>query len=137
MPKVSETYSGQYLNASELTPLGQRRRAMVHAAALEMIGQDANKSQKIVLSLVSPKGAPWPKDVVLNRTNAMQLSTAYGDDTDGWLGKTVEVWSENVMFQGRMVPGIKIMPVPTPIAAAIALPAGNSAGAELNDEIPF
>ncbi len=109
MPKVSEIYTGAYLNAAELVPLGQRRRAVVHGATVEEIGQE--KGTKVVLALVSAKGLPWPKEVVLNKGNALQMAAAFGDDTDAWIGKQIELWAENVMFQGRMVPGIKVQPV--------------------------
>ena len=46
------------------------------------------------------------------------MVAAFGDDTDGWPGKTIEVWAENVMFQGRLVPGIKLMAVGSAPAAA-------------------
>lgn len=155
MPKVSETYTGTYLNAAELTPLGQRRHALVHGATVEEIGQD--KGAKIVLSLTSAKGLPWPKDVVLNKGNALQMQAAFGDDTDDWLGKPIEIWAENVMFQGKLVPGIKIQPgasaasngagkggtisLPAPAAPAASPAAGGPQrsvpSADLDDEIPF
>ena len=107
MASVSQTYAGTFLNASELVPLGQRRTAVVHAAVQEVIGQE-NKPA-IVLDLVAANGRAWPKRVVLNKGNALQLAAAYGDDTDHWVGRQITVWSENVMFQGRLVPGIKVL----------------------------
>ena len=56
MAKVSETYAGTYLNASELTPLRAKRNAVVHAATVEAVGSDGNRDNKIVLELVSPEG---------------------------------------------------------------------------------
>jgi hypothetical protein len=140
MAKVSETYAGTYLNASELLPLRKRRIGVVHGASVEAVGND--QDNKIVLELVSSKGEPWPKSVILNKTNAMQMAAAFGDDTDQWPGKTIEVWAENVMFQGKFVPGIRVQ-----AASAAALPAMASAAAStapngmddttINDAIPF
>lgn len=141
MAKVSETYAGTYLNASELTPLRAKRNAVVHAATVEAVGSDGNRDNKIVLELVSPKGVPWPKSLILNKGNAMQMAAAFGDDTDQWPGSAIEVWAENVMFQGKFVPGIKVQP-----ATAAALPAApsvaaqtapNGAGSIIDDAIPF
>lgn len=145
MVKVSETYSGSYLAAAEL-PLGQRRRAMIFSATGQEIGQGDRRGAKIVLSLTSPKGVRWPKDVVVNKTNARQLGAAYGDEPDGWIGKSVEIRTEYVTFQGRTVPGIKTMPAPesaalSPSASSVS---GNGANAEravsaasLDDDIAF
>jgi hypothetical protein len=156
MPKVSETYTGQYLNATELMPLGQRRYALIHQVTQELVGQ--NKDAKLVLDLVSTNGRPWPKSCVLNKGNALQLQAAYGDDTDDWMGKRIEIWAENVSFQGRIVPGIKVLPQPSqqPVRALPAAGQGNGAqapqpaagpvrnppvtgvpGDDLDDEIPF
>jgi hypothetical protein len=162
MPKVSDTYSGQYLAAADLMPLGQRRRALIHQATQELVGQE--RKAMIVIGLVSARGAPWPKPAVLNKTNALQLAAAFGDDTDNWPSKPIEIWAENVQFQGRIVPGIKVLPAPngqTPPAptpapagpqggsiqmanAVVPVPASTSDGPSwdvpttpLDDEIPF
>jgi len=77
---------------------------------VEVIGQE--QKQMLTLALVSARGQSWGKRVALNKTNTMQLVAAYGDDYGQWPGQTIEVWAENVMFQGRMVPGIRLRPVP-------------------------
>ena len=105
---VSQTYAGVYLNAADLAPLGRRRNAVIHAVALEEVGQE--KRQLLVLDLVSPAGKGWQKRVPLNKTNSTQLAAAFGDDASGWPGRTIEIWSENVMFQGKLLPGVKVMP---------------------------
>jgi hypothetical protein len=136
MPKVSDTYSGQYLTAADQMPLGQRRRALIHQATQELVGQE--RKPLIVIGLVSARGAPWPKPAVLNKTNALQLAAAYGDDTDNWPGKPIEIWAENVQFQGRIVPGIKVLPAsngqsplaPTPAPAGPA-PGGSRQGGSM------
>jgi hypothetical protein len=123
MALVSQTYAGAFLNATELAPLGQRRNAIIHAAVQEVIGQE-NKPA-IVLDLVAANGRAWPKRVVLNKGNALQLASAYGDDTDHWVGRQITLWAETVMFQGRLVPGIKILPAgsgPAPTASAAPPP---------------
>jgi hypothetical protein len=85
MPRVSETYAGQFLNASELMPLGKRHPALIHEVREELVGQ--NRELKLVLALVSRAGKAWPKEIVCNKTNALSLQAGYGDDTDGWVGK--------------------------------------------------
>src|SRR5215472_4975662 len=49
------------------------------------------------------------KPMVLNRINAVVLADLYGDDTDGWLGRPVEVYADGtVMMAGRKVGGIRV-----------------------------
>jgi hypothetical protein len=160
MVDVNSVYAGQFLVASELAPLGQRRTAVVHAVAMEVIGQEAR--QLLVLDLVTAAGRAWPKRVVLNKGNALALAAALGPNTDSWPGKPVEIWAENVMFKGQLVPGVKVVPAPPAPAAAVpaapppVIQIGSSAvpvppaaaaarggpqwavsGTDLDDEIPF
>jgi hypothetical protein len=142
MAKVSETYAGAFVTGAELQPLGLRRSALIHQAVQELVGQE-NATPKIVLDLVSKQGLPWPRRVVLNKTNALQLAAAFGDDTDDWVGKSIEIWGEMVMFKGKATPGIRL-------AAAGSAPAGGRAagpavpalinvpnGEGADDEIPY
>jgi len=137
MAKVSETYAGAFVTGAELQPLGQRRQAVIHQAVQEIVGQE-NAQPKIVLDLVSRQGQPWPRRVVLNKTNALALANGLGDDTDAWPGKTIEIWGEMVMFRGKAIPGIKLaaatasVPVGVQMAGTVphsAQPAGRSTSA--------
>ncbi len=111
--------------------MGKRRHAVVYAVALEEVGPE--KRHVLVADLVSPSGHAWPKRVVLNKTNSLQLAAAFGDDAAGWTGCTLEIWAENVPYQGRLVPGIKVLPTRPAASAAVAPTprpvAGNGAAA--------
>jgi hypothetical protein len=121
MVKISDMYGSPYLTAAELMPLGQRRLAIVNQLGEEFIG--SNRDKKYVLTLTSPGGKEW-KGLVLNKTNATILQAAFGDDGDNWPGRQVEIWAENVSYQGKTVAGIRVAPAePTDPA--------------LDDEIPF
>jgi hypothetical protein len=133
MVNISAIYTGTYLNAAEL-PLNKRQTLVIHGATLEVIGQDDGKNQKVVLSLVTPKGIACTKDVVLNKSNAITLASAYGDDTDNWIGKPIEIWAENVFFRGQMVPGIKIRPAPGGDGAQMPVPVPS---ADVEDYVPW
>ena len=61
MAKVTDIYAGSYLNASELTPLGQRRHAIVHAATVEMVGQDSNGSRRLSWRSSAQRACPGPR----------------------------------------------------------------------------
>jgi len=76
------------------------------------------------------------KGVVLNVTKIKQLEGAYGDDTDGWIGKKVKLSHDpSVMMGTQQVGGIKMqLPanIPPVQPRAPAPPAE-----EFNDDIPF
>ena len=63
------------------------------------------------------------KGMILNRTNAATIVEAYGDESDAWRGKPLEVFTARVSFQGRMVDGLRVR---------IPAPAG-----DFEDDIPF
>ena len=73
------------------------------------------------------------KGMVLNVTTIRVLEGAYGDDSDGWIGKRVMIYVDpNVSFQGRVIGGLRLR-VSKKAAAA------PSAHAEFEDDtsIPF
>lgn len=131
MPSASELYGGQWLKATDLNPVGRKRIAFIHEAAPELVGQD--QKQMLGLALAAQNGAPWPKKLLLNKGNMLQLVVAYGDDYSRWIGRPIEIWSENVMFQGRMVPGIKVLPAPS---ARTAPPPVAAPPSSTHDDMP-
>ena len=146
MARISEVYAGQYISAAELQ--GKRRQVVITTAEVEPVGQGDNAAAKVVLSLKNRNGVAWPRQLVLNKTNANLLAAAFGDETRDWSGHVIEVWAEPVMYQGKLVPGIKVMPLPSQ-GAAIAAPSRgggipdepdtntSNLAADLDDEIPF
>ena len=160
MPLVNQVYSGRLLNATDLLPLGRKRVAIIHEATVESVGQGKDIKDMIILSLTSAQGQPWPKNLPLKVTNARILAASWGQDTDAWIGKSIEVWAENTMYAGKVVPGISVaavaspnggmaLPAPDPnananVTATIHGPAPTQSGAtwagpgsDLDDQIPF
>jgi hypothetical protein len=161
MAKISDIYSGDYVSAGEL-PDGRRIAAVIQFAGVELIGSE-QQQKKVVLTLAATDGRPWPRKMILNKTNAGVLASVCGDETAAWTGRTIEVWKEPVSFQGKIVSGIKLAPaVPAMTSTAIPMPApapsagnGKAPGAamagytvplpggmptaadDLNDAIPF
>jgi hypothetical protein len=142
MARISEVYAGQYISAAELDG-GKRRQAVIAAVEVAAVGQGDDAAKKVVLSLKNRAGIAWPRRLVLNKTNANLLAAAFGDETRGWSGHGIEVWAERVMFQGKLVPGLKVIPLPSQEAAIAApsrgggIPDGPDIAADLDDEIPF
>jgi hypothetical protein len=147
VPSVSLIYSGEFLIASQL-PAGRRITARIHAVSVETLGMGPEQTQKLALELVSQDGRPWPRRVILNRTNAGIIAQAFGDEAANWTGNAIEVWQEQVAFRGRTVAGVKVAPVLQQQPAAPRPQATRSSGNgssipeqtledELGDDIPF
>lgn len=138
MAKISEVFAGSYVTASDLGPT--HKTAIIHSVTVDTIGRD--RALKPILELVNSQGQAWPSALVLNKTNALRLAVAFGDDTDQWPGKAIELWAEPVDFNGASVPGIHVEPA---LNRAGALVPSKAAGGprwdqppgKLDDEVPF
>lgn len=112
MPSASALYaSNKWLNAADIVAkvgMGKRITAVVQHAEPALLGMGADQRERVVLSLVSRQGNPWPKQLPLNQTRNMAMVSAYGDDYSQWPGKPIEIWAENVLFNGKPTPSIKI-----------------------------
>jgi hypothetical protein len=73
--------------------------------------------------------------LMLNKTNARTLAEFLGDDTDGWPGQRVQLFTIATEFQGKAVRGLRVR---QPIARAVPPPPPPSHLADdLDDSIPF
>ena len=98
--KVTDAFPSKYLKAEDLK--NRRIPVVINHVVLEDIGDDQNKM--VIYFQNTAKG------MVLNKTNASQISYLYGDETDLWAGKPVELYTMMVNYQGRMVPGLRVAP---------------------------
>jgi arabinogalactan endo-1,4-beta-galactosidase len=99
--QISEAFPSNYLKAADL----QGRNALVTIARTEyeMIGND----KKLILYFQGKE-----KGMVLNKTNANNISQIYGDETDDWKGGEIILFEAMVDFQGKTVPAIRVKAAP-------------------------
>ncbi|MGH8592794.1 MAG: hypothetical protein ACREV3_02735 [Gammaproteobacteria bacterium] len=114
--QISECFKSTYLRSADLK--GRTIKVEIDEVRLESM-PDSNEDKPVLYFRAKDKG------LVLNRTNATLLSERFGDDTDQWAGQTIELTTERVNFQGRMVDGIRVkVPAATPAQ-------------DFDDDIPF
>lgn len=94
---VNDAFPSKYLKAADLQ--GRQVSVAMANVAYEKMGDDT----KLVLYF-----AGKDKGLVLNKTNANNIAAIYGQDTDGWIGKSVVLVEALVDFQGRSVPAIRV-----------------------------
>lgn len=114
--RISQAFPSKWLKAEDIGQ-GRKVRCCIDRIEMETIADE----DKLVLYFVGKN-----KGMVLNKTNAGRISVAYGDETDGWEGKELFLFVEQVSFQGRMVPAVRV-DVPrvesTGFASEVAAPA--------------
>jgi hypothetical protein len=123
---INDQFPSKYLKAGELK--GKAAKLAIDRVEVEEI---ADGEDKPVLYF---RGAE--KGMVLNKTNALTLQEAYGDETDEWSGQGVEVFADKTQYAGKRVDCIRVR------AVELAKPKAKAKAAvvEVDDEgdsIPF
>ncbi len=116
---LDQMFPSKWLKASDLQ--GQTIPVVITRVVVEDIGDEAGKP--IAYFQGRDKG------LILNKTNAMSIGLVHGQDTDGWIGKTIELFPAVVMYQGQNVPCIRVRPVAAAYAEAYRQPAQGAYGA--------
>ena len=109
---LDQMYPSKWLKAGDLQ--GQTIPVVIMRVVMEDVGDEAGKP----VAYFQGK----EKGLVLNKTNAMSIGLVHGQDTDGWTGKTIELFPAVVMFQGQNVPCIRVRPVAAAYAEAYGAP---------------
>jgi hypothetical protein len=77
----------------------------------------------------------------LNITNTRTLRKNYGDESEGWVGREVELRLGSVQYQGDAKESVVITPISPPLGDAERQVAQERAAAanhaEMDDKIPF
>ena len=91
--------------------------------------------------------AEFKKPMVLNVTNLKRTAKALGDDTEDWMGKTMELYTDpDIEFGGNIVGGLRLRRAPKRSTMQTALgqaedDAANrklrQASADMDDDVPF
>jgi hypothetical protein len=123
--KISDAFPSKYLKATDLN--GRAIRVKIDGCTLEPMGDGQRKP---VLTFIGKD-----KALVLNKTNASMIVSAYGDDADRWHGKGLEVYPDKTSMQGRVVDCVRVR-VPYSSEATPA-PASAGAGEPFNDDVNF
>jgi hypothetical protein len=76
------------------------------------------------------------KYLVCNKTNASRIAKTYGTDTDTWIGKKIQLYVDDVEYQGRTVDGIRVRTT-KPAKAAVKPQHTEINPPDPDDDIPF
>ena len=98
--EIGSVFGGDSLKAADL----QGHEPIVVIASVEM--KKFDNGNKLVISFQGKK-----KTLVCNKTNAGRIAYAHGTDTDKWIGKEIQLYTDLVDFQGKPVEAIRVRPV--------------------------
>ena len=146
MPNLNEMFPSKYLRSSDID---QDYEVSITKVEMDTVGQGDQKEEKYIVYF-----AEFDKGLVLNKTNAALIAAQHGDNTDLWKGKLVVLTVEDVTYQGKIVPAIRVKraarpPAKPAVRTASAKPgtkpamAGRSpdseqaAADEAEDTVPF
>lgn len=121
--ELSQVFESATLKASDL----QGSEPKVKIATVEKKGFD--DGNKLVITFENKK-----KALVCNKTNANRIAHAYGTDTDGWIGKEITLFVDQVDFKGDIVDAIRVRAI-KPVAAPTQQ--GAAPRGDMDEEIPF
>lgn len=130
MPDINSMFPSKYLKASDLQ--GKTFTVVIDRVVHEKVVEEEPEKWCLYFS-GSDRG------MVLNKTNAMMIADGYGGDTDLWIGKSVELFTEKTQFQGKIVDGLRVRPAsaqahpnPDPPLEQPPVPATNA-----DEDLPF
>lgn len=98
--KMSQAFPSKYVRAADLN--GKRMTLTMSHVHMESVA-DGEPDKPVLYFNGAQKG------MVLNQTNGMMIASLYGDDTDTWGGKPIELYTAMVPFGGKTVPAIRVM----------------------------
>ena len=96
---INDAYASKYLKAADL--LGKEYRVIIGGVAMEQVVEE--EPDKPILHFQGGK-----KGMVLNKTNAMEMQSALGDETADWVGAPIVLFTAKVQFNGKVVDGLRI-----------------------------
>ncbi len=99
--KMSQMFPSNWLAKEDL---GSPVRTTIKSVSQDEIKGEHGNETKNILNFTGDV-----KPMILNRSNAEFLCSEFGDDSDHWIGKPVEVYVDpSVMFAGKRVGGVRI-----------------------------
>jgi len=125
--KKSQAYPSSYLSQEDVraAPI----RATIQDVRIETVGKEDPPAEKPVMHFREKSLKPF----VLNQTNWQTVEDAYGEDSDDWREKPIELYHDpGVMFGREKVGGVRIrvpssaVPLSLAEAAAEALKLGKT-----------
>ncbi len=97
---INDQFPSKWLKASDLQ--GKEIVVTIDRVAMESMQEGQGETKPVIYFAGKEKG------LVCNKTNAGAITAAYGQETDGWHGKKIVLFSQKVSFQGQITDGLRV-----------------------------
>ena len=87
---------------------------------------------KLILNFKEDK-----RGLICNRTNSNTIVESYGDETDDWIGKKIQLYKSRTEFQGRMVDCVRVQGPKSTAAAPPPADFGEAGDPGPDGDLPF
>ena len=100
--KRSDAFPTKYMSKDDVkSPV----TGIIARVVNETLGQGDDQEIKPVMYFSSGPEKP----MVVNATNWMSVEAIYGDESDNWTGKPIEIWVDpSVSFGGKRIGGLRL-----------------------------
>jgi hypothetical protein len=102
--KMSEAFPSKFLKAADLQ--GRALTVTIERVEMDDPSGKEGKGDEPMKPIVYFQGKQ--KGLVLNKTNAGTIAHHYSDESDAWVGKALELYPDTTMYQGQMVPCLRV-----------------------------
>jgi len=105
---ILTAFPSAYMKAADLE--SKPINLTIQRVVMEQVGQGADADDRpCVYFTDSPyKFKDGTKGWVLNVTNSKMIGAYYGDDTDNWIGKPVQIYPDKTSFGGNIVDCLRV-----------------------------
>lgn len=104
MPNLGQMYPSRFLSSEDFSE-GQQVTLVITGLKEELLGRPGEQEKKWLLGFRGTQ-----KQLVLNKTNAKTIGKLYGEDTDGWIGAAVTLFTTPVDAFGETKLAIRVLP---------------------------
>ncbi len=98
---INDAYETRFIKSDDLK--GRSHTVYIDHCEMEEVGMADDPESKPCLYFRDKK-----KGLVLNKTNAEALKAEYGPETDEWEGKPVILFTMQVTYKGKSMPGLRV-----------------------------
>ena len=104
MADMRQAFPSDYLSARDIQSKGPQK-VFINSVTSEQVRGDNGLEDKWILSFNGCR-----KRLILNVTNNNTLIESFGYESNDWIGQEVTLYTIEVQFGGKMVPGLRIRP---------------------------
>ena len=98
--KATDFIEGKYLNAATATPLAGKDLVVD-----EVKSESIREKNKMLMGFENIE-----KGLIVNKQNITAMVTAFGEETDDWVGRTVHLEITERMYEKKPIMGILLVP---------------------------